>query len=87
MQKVTASMITKPLSSTSLSNNNVDICTMIQSNLMSINLLGSAKVTHPTGDPEFSVMQAFPAIVSAEEADPFLMCDHFGPMLSTGNNE
>jgi hypothetical protein len=34
-----------------------------------------SKVTHPTGDPKFSVMQAFPAGFSAEEADPFLMCD------------
>lgn len=42
------------------------------------------KVTHPTGDPKFSVMQAFPAGFSAEEADPFLMCDEFGPMASPG---
>ena len=43
-----------------------------------------SEVTHPTGDPNFSVMQAFPAAVSAEEADPFLMCDYFGPMKSAG---
>jgi len=43
-----------------------------------------AQVTFPTGDPSFSVMQSFPAVVSAEDADPFLMCDHFGPTLSTG---
>jgi redox-sensitive bicupin YhaK (pirin superfamily) len=43
-----------------------------------------AKVTHPTGDPNFSVMQSFPAGFTAEESDPFLMCDKFGPMLSQG---
>jgi len=43
-----------------------------------------SKVTHPTGDPKFSVLQAFPAGFSAEEADPFLMCDEFGPMVSKG---
>ena len=32
-------------------------------------------------------MQAFPAAISAEEADPFLMCDHFGPTVSEGNFE
>lgn len=37
-----------------------------------------------SGDPNFSVMQAFPAGISAEDADPFLMCDHFGPKISTG---
>ena len=36
------------------------------------------------GDPNFSVLQAFPAAISAEEADPFLMCDHFGPVRSDG---
>merc|ERR1712216_789193 len=43
-----------------------------------------AKITHPTGDPKFSVLQAFPAGFSAEEADPFLMRDEFGPMTSKG---
>ena len=43
-----------------------------------------AKVTHPTGDPNFSVLQAFPAGFTAAEADPFLMCDEFGPAVSTG---
>lgn len=43
-----------------------------------------AQVAHPTGDPKFSVMQPFPASFSAEESDPFLMCDSFGPTLSTG---
>jgi redox-sensitive bicupin YhaK (pirin superfamily) len=43
-----------------------------------------SQVTHPTGDPSFSVLQAFPAAFSAEVADPFLMCDHFGPKPSAG---
>lgn len=43
-----------------------------------------AKVTYPTGDPSFSVMQAFPAAFTAEEADPWLMLDHFGPSKSKG---
>jgi len=42
----------------------------------------SSKITHPTGDPNFAVLQAFPSGFSAEEADPFLMCDEFGPMSS-----
>ena len=37
------------------------------------------------GDPNFSVLQAFPAAISAEDADPFLMCDHFGPVRSDGS--
>ena len=38
------------------------------------------------GDPNFSVLQAFPAAISAEDADPFLMCDHFGPVRSDGSS-
>ena len=49
--------------------------------LLPVLRVSSAEVTHPTGDPKFSVMQAFPAAVSAEEADPYLMCDHFGPTI------
>ena len=33
---------------------------------------------------DFAVMQPFPAAISAEEADPFLMCDLFGPTVSAG---
>eukprot|EP01031_Cornospumella_fuschlensis_P034152 gene34152-41340_t len=44
----------------------------------------TARKTYPTGNPNFSVMQAFPAAVSAEDADPFLMCDFFGPSKSKG---
>ena len=44
----------------------------------------AAKISYPSGDPNFSVLQAFPSAFSAEEADPFLMCDDFGPIRSTG---
>jgi redox-sensitive bicupin YhaK (pirin superfamily) len=44
----------------------------------------SSEVAHPTGDPNFSVMQPFPAAFTAEESDPFLMCDSFGPAVSKG---
>jgi hypothetical protein len=37
----------------------------------------SATTTYPTGDKSFAVQQGFPQPISAEEADPFLMCDHF----------
>jgi redox-sensitive bicupin YhaK (pirin superfamily) len=43
-----------------------------------------AETTYPTGNKAFSVLQAFPAGFTAEEASPFLMLDHFGPMTSTG---
>ena len=36
-----------------------------------------AATTFPTGDKSFAVKQGFPDPISAEEADPFLMCDHF----------
>ncbi len=55
--------------------------------LMNIIDLKLAQKTYPTGDPKFSVMQAFPAAITAEEADPFLMLDHFGPTKSTGRIE
>eukprot|EP01062_Namystynia_karyoxenos_P056092 TRINITY_DN47048_c0_g1_i1.p1 TRINITY_DN47048_c0_g1~~TRINITY_DN47048_c0_g1_i1.p1 ORF type:complete len:336 (+),score=82.37 TRINITY_DN47048_c0_g1_i1:88-1008(+) len=38
----------------------------------------------PTGDPKFCVNQPFPGTIAAEDADPFLMCDHFGPTPSKG---
>eukprot|EP00607_Mallomonas_marina_P010072 CAMPEP_0182418298 /NCGR_PEP_ID=MMETSP1167-20130531/2768_1 /TAXON_ID=2988 /ORGANISM="Mallomonas Sp, Strain CCMP3275" /LENGTH=310 /DNA_ID=CAMNT_0024592443 /DNA_START=182 /DNA_END=1114 /DNA_ORIENTATION=- len=43
-----------------------------------------AQKTFPTGNPNFAVKQAFPSAISAEDADPFLMCDHFGPTISKG---
>ena len=38
--------------------------------------------THPFGD-ERTVNQAFPSAIPAEQADPFLMCDHF-ELVSAG---
>ena len=46
---------------------------------MRILAIKAARVAHPTGDPKFSVMQAFPGEFSAQLTDPFLMCDFFGP--------
>jgi hypothetical protein len=43
----------------------------------------SAVTTYPTGDKSFAVQQGFPQPISAEEADPFLMCDHFVRLTST----
>ena len=42
----------------------------------------AAKVSYPSGDPNFSVMQAFPSGFTAEESDPFLMLDDFGPEVA-----
>lgn len=53
-------------------------------NEMKVVAVRKAQVTHPTGDPNFSVMQAFPAGFTAKESDPFLMCDAFGPTVSDG---
>ena len=53
-------------------------------NEMKVVAVRKAEVNHPTGDPNFSVMQAFPAGFTAQESDPFLMCDAFGPTVSTG---
>ena len=51
-----------------------------------MNIIGIKKagLTHPTGNKDFSVMQAFPFAFEPEESDPFLMCDHFGPVISKG---
>lgn len=54
---------------------------------MPILAVRKAQVEHPTGDPNFSVMQAFPSAFSAKESDPFLMCDSFGPVKSKGVQE
>ncbi|KAL3896494.1 MAG: hypothetical protein SGCHY_004040 [Lobulomycetales sp.] len=50
---------------------------------MKVLRVAKARVTYPTGDKSFAVMQAFPAGIPAVEADPFLMCDHFGPSEQT----
>ena len=47
---------------------------------MRVLALRQSQKTFPTGDPSFAVMQAFPAGVTAEEANPFLMCDLFGEL-------
>ena len=52
--------------------------------MMKLITLRSAKVAYPTGNKNFAVMQAFPGALSAEEADPYLMLDHFGPTVSSG---
>jgi redox-sensitive bicupin YhaK (pirin superfamily) len=52
--------------------------------LMPVIAVRKSKVAYPTGRKDFAVMQTFPAAVSTEEADPFLMCDLFGPTLSHG---
>jgi redox-sensitive bicupin YhaK (pirin superfamily) len=46
----------------------------------------AAQVTHPTGDPKFSVLQSIPGPFKDDVSgmSPFLMCDHFGPMVSSG---
>ncbi len=44
----------------------------------------TAKVTYPTGNPNFAVKQSFPAGFDETESDPFLMCDYFGPSRSNG---
>lgn len=51
---------------------------------MPIIAVRQSKVAYPTGNKNFAVQQPFPAAFSAEEADPFLMCDFFGPNKSTG---
>ena len=51
---------------------------------MKVLAVRGAEVAHPTGDPNFAVMQSFPSVFSAKEADPFLMCDAFGPVKSPG---
>jgi len=43
-----------------------------------------AETTYPTGKKDFAVWQPFPSAFVENETDPFLMCDEFGPTLSTG---
>ena len=52
--------------------------------LMEVAKATRCRKVYPTGDKNFAVMQSFPSAISAEEADPFLMCDRFGPKLSKG---
>ncbi len=52
--------------------------------LMPVLKVAMSKLTYPTGNKSFSVMQAFPAGLTESEADPYLMLDHFGPTKSKG---
>eukprot|EP01065_Artemidia_motanka_P016110 TRINITY_DN1984_c0_g1_i2.p1 TRINITY_DN1984_c0_g1~~TRINITY_DN1984_c0_g1_i2.p1 ORF type:complete len:332 (+),score=100.98 TRINITY_DN1984_c0_g1_i2:60-998(+) len=49
---------------------------------MAVKFVEAAQKTMPTGNPKFVVDQSIPGRRSAEECDPFLMCDHFGPTPS-----
>jgi redox-sensitive bicupin YhaK (pirin superfamily) len=61
----------------------IDSLTKSTSIMKTISVTNSKKV-FPTGDPNFSVKQAFPANLDHSDIDPFLMLDHFGPKVSTG---
>eukprot|EP00930_Biecheleria_cincta_P045774 TRINITY_DN31548_c0_g1_i1.p1 TRINITY_DN31548_c0_g1~~TRINITY_DN31548_c0_g1_i1.p1 ORF type:complete len:308 (-),score=46.09 TRINITY_DN31548_c0_g1_i1:47-970(-) len=52
--------------------------------LMEIIAVRAARTAHPTGDPSFAVKQCMPGAFAEAESDPFLMCDEFGPTVSTG---
>jgi hypothetical protein len=52
-------------------------CMELHQNIMQVVKCLPAVTTFPTGDKSFAVQQGFPQPISAEEADPFLMCDHF----------
>ena len=54
----------------------------LPSSLMHVQRVLRAGKTHPFGD-ERTVNQAFPSAIPAEQADPFLMCDHF-ELVSAG---
>ena len=51
---------------------------------MAIRYVRNSNTAHPTGDPSFAVQQCIPGVVPEAEADPFLMCDEFGPTPSKG---
>lgn len=50
---------------------------------MRVLAIKKAVVSYPTGNKSFAVLQTFPGAFTAEEADPFLMCDEF-EMVSHG---
>ena len=52
--------------------------------MMKIQQISKSRKVFPTGNPSFSVQQAFPAAFSEKLVDPFLMCDYFGPLPSKG---
>lgn len=45
-----------------------------------------AGISYPFGNDVW-VVQPFPAAISAEDADPFLMCDEMGPSTSRGKSD
>src|SRR5210317_2005349 len=51
--------------------------------LMGVRMIRKQGITHPFGDHR-SVNQAFPAGISSEASDPFLMCDYFAMAERTG---
>ena len=51
---------------------------------MTVKYVKPAQTAYPTGNPDFAVKQCFPSVVSERDADPFLMCDEFGPVVSRG---
>ena len=61
----------------------VDTCTKVAMRFMAVQRVAPHGITHPFGD-ERSVHQAFPAAIPKEQADPFLMCDYFDAVESTG---
>lgn len=50
---------------------------------MPITTITSQGITHPFGDHR-SVKQAFPSAIPSHQSDPFLMCDYFDMVESTG---
>jgi redox-sensitive bicupin YhaK (pirin superfamily) len=61
----------------------IDTCAKVAMRFMAVQRVTQHGVTHPFGD-ERSVHQAFPAAIPKEEADPFLMCDYFDAIESSG---
>ncbi|KAL3781747.1 hypothetical protein HJC23_004846 [Cyclotella cryptica] len=57
--------------------------TSTMSSLLNIKLIRKQGITHPFGDHR-TVKQAFPAGISSELSDPFLMCDYFDMNESNG---
>ena len=60
-----------------------NVCQLAMSSLMGVRRVAKAGVTHPFGDAR-TVQQAFPAGISEQEADPFLMCDYFNSVEKNG---
>lgn len=52
--------------------------------LMEVIAVRPARTAMPTGDPSFVVKQCMHGAFAEAESDPFLMCDEFGPTVSTG---